>query len=124
MSKTKGSPLTALMKGIIISYSLTMIVFIVYALLLTYSNVPENMVSPAALITTAISCILCGYITAKSAKSRGLLWGVLSGFCYMIIMFTIGFSTIPTYELNQKMIISSCLALGGGGLGGILGVNR
>ncbi len=124
MSKTKNSPVTALLKGTLIGYCITMIVFIIFALLLTYTDISEKLVSPTALVTTAVSCLVCGFITAKKAKSRGLLWGVIGGGLYMLIMFTIGFSTIPAYELNQKMIISLCLALGGGAVGGVFGVNR
>lgn len=124
MSKTKNSPLFTLIKGVVISYCITMVVFIIFALLLTYTDFPENIVPTAALITTAVSCIICGFVAAAKAKSRGLLWGIAAGGCYMLIMFTIGFSTIPAYELNQKMIISLCLALGGGAVGGVFGVNK
>ncbi len=124
MSKTKNSPLTALLKGIVISYCITMVVFIIFALLLTYTDISENLISPAALITTAICCVVCGFVTAKKAKSKGLMLVILSGGCYMLIIFTLGITTIPAYELNKNMLISLCLALGGGAVGGIVGVNR
>lgn len=124
MSNLKNSPVTALLKGILISYCLTLAVFIIYALLITYTNISESFIPVLSLITTALSCIISGFLTAKTAKSRGLLWGVAAGGLYMLIMFTLGYTTIPTYQLNQKFAISLCLALAGGGIGGIIGVNR
>lgn len=124
MLKTKNTPITALLKGIVISYSITMIIFIIYALLLTYSDVSEEYISPCVLITTALSCLASGFFAAKSSGKRGLLWGIAAGGAYMLIMFTIGFATIPAYELSKKIVISFCLALGGGAVGGVLGVNR
>lgn len=124
MSKLKNTPLTALIKGVLISYAITMAVFIIYALLITYTNLTEEYVAPLALIVTAISCIASGFVTAKAAKSRGLIWGIAAGGLYMAIMFSLGYATMPTYELNQKFVISLCLALLGGGIGGIFGVNK
>jgi putative membrane protein, TIGR04086 family len=124
MSKIKNSPITSLLKGILISYCFTMAIFIIYALLITYTDISEDYISPLSLIVTSLSCLASGFAAAKSAKSRGLLWGVLAGGLYMLIMFTLGYTTIPTYQLNQKFVISLALALGGGGLGGIFGVNR
>lgn len=124
MQNIKSSPLVSLLKGIIISYCITMIIFIIYAILLTYTDISESYISPLSLIVTTICCLVSGFVTAKTAKNRGLLWGIASGGMYMLIMLTLGFCTIPTYELNQKMAISLALALGGGGLGGIFGVNR
>ena len=124
MAKIKKTPLAALLKGIVISYIITMLVFIIYAILLTYTNISPDYISITALVTTAASCIICGFVTAKASGSKGLLWGIVSGGCYMIIMFTLGFATIPTFALNQKLVVSLCLALGGGAVGGVFGVNR
>lgn len=124
MSKIKNSPLTALLKGILISYCITMLVFIIYALLITYTNVSESYIAPLALATTSVSCLVSGFVSAKSAGKRGILWGVAAGGLYMLIMLTLGYSTIPAYEINRKFVISLCLALLGGGIGGIVGVNK
>ncbi|MGN1318819.1 MAG: TIGR04086 family membrane protein [Lachnospirales bacterium] len=124
MSDFKNSPITALLKATLVSYGITMVVFIIYTLLITYSNISESYVSPLALIVTAICCVVSGFVTAKTAGKRGIIWGIASGGVYMAIMFSLGICTIPTFELNQKFVISLILALIGGGIGGIFGVNK
>ncbi len=123
MFKSKSSPVTALFKGVLISYILTMLVFFIFALLITYTDLNEKHIITVIRITTALVCILSGIITAGSAQKRGLLWGIISGIFYVVIMCIIGFVIIPGYTLSLKILISLALAAAGGGLGGIIGIN-
>ena len=113
----------SMLKGLIISYILTAAVFLIYALLITYTDVTEEHISTAALITTVIVCVICGFITARSASSRGLIWGIISGVLYALLMFITGFLLIPSFVPTSKFIVMSVLAAAAGGLGGIIGIN-
>ena len=119
MFKSKNSPVIALFKGILISYILTMAVFLIFALLITYTDLSEKHISTVIKVTTALVCILSGLITAGSADKGGLIWGI----SYVAIMCIVGFILIPDYSLSPKIIISLMLAVAGGGLGGIIGIN-
>ncbi len=123
MTAVKGSPIISMLKGLIISYILTAAVFLIYALLITYTDVTEDHISTAALITTAAVCIICGFITARSADSRGLIWGIISGVLYVVMLLITGFLLIPEFMATTRFIIMSVLAAAAGGLGGIIGIN-
>lgn len=123
MFKSKSTPIIALFKGILISYILTMIVFIIFALLITYTDLNEKHIGTVIRVTTALVCILSGLITAGSANKGGLIWGIISGMCYVAIMCGVGFALIPDYGLTSKLIVSLMLAIAGGGLGGVIGIN-
>ncbi len=123
MFKSKSSPVIALFKGILISYIITMIVFFIFAMLITYTDLSEKHISTVIRITTAIVCILSGLITAGSANKGGLVWGIISGLSYVIIMCIVGFLLIPNYNLSSKILVSLMLAVAGGGLGGVVGIN-
>ena len=64
-----------------------------------------------------------GFDWARCAKARGILWGILAGLAYGVILFVLdgiagsGFSVVGSKGL---MIL---LAAAGGGVGGILGIN-
>ena len=116
-------PFSALLKGVLTSFILTFIVFTVYAILLTYTSLQENNVNVVMLVSTAISCILCGFITGRKASSKGILWGTLSGFIYISIMLLISISTVGQFSISPKMLISIGLALCCGALGGVIGIN-
>ena len=123
MSGANNSPLSALLKGVLTSFILTFIVFTVYAILLTYTSLQEKNVNVVMLVSTAISCILCGFITGRKASSKGILWGTLSGFIYIAIMLLISISTVGSFSFSPKMLISIGLALCCGALGGVIGIN-
>lgn len=123
MARTGGSAPAAMIKGIVISWFVTMAVFFIYAMLITYTDMSEKHIATVALVTTALSCMLCGFITARCAKSRGLLWGVLSGGIYMLVLLGAAFAAIPNFAPSPKFAITLALALTGGGLGGIAGIN-
>ena len=123
MFKSKSSPVLALIKGILVSYILTLIVFFVFALLITYTEVSEKHLYTVIRVTTAVVCILCGLITAGSAKKGGLLWGIFAGIIYVVIMCVIGFVLIPQYSITSKFSVSLIVAVAGGGLGGVIGIN-
>ncbi len=123
MSAITRSPLAAMLRGVLISYILTGAVLITYALLMTYTNVGEEHIPLTAVITTAAACIVCGFITARSALSRGLIWGILSGLMYAATLLVSAFLLIPAFVPSASLAITITLALAGGGLGGILGIN-
>ncbi len=123
MPKTKNMPLLSMLKGLLAGCIFTAIVFFTYALLITYTDIRENHVSTTALVTTAISCIISGFITARSAESKGLLRGMFSGLMYAVIMLAAAFALIPSFMPAPKFIVTAALAAASGGLGGTLGIN-
>lgn len=123
MFKIKGSPILSLFKGLLIGYIITIIVLFVLSALVTYTDFNENYIVTIIRVVTVIVCILCGLVTAKSAKKGGIWWGILSGFTYVLVMGLIGFILIPNYEIGPNLLINLALAIAGGGVGGVLGVN-
>lgn len=123
MSDTQNSAFAALLKGLLTGCTLTFIIFTVYALLLTYTPISENNVNVVMLVSTALSCILCGFITGRKARSKGILWGTAGGFLYILIIFALSISTAGSIYFTPKIAISIALSLCCGALGGILGIN-
>lgn len=122
--KIKGNPFAAMGKGLVLAYCFTFVVLLIMALLVTYTGLTEEHTSAIALAVMIISVFLCGYKTAKAANSRGWLWGIISGIIYVGIMILIGFLGTESYTFGTKTLVMLAMALAGGGLGGILGINR
>ncbi len=123
MVKSRLKPLTALLKGLLTGYIITTVIFVIFALLMTYTEAGEEHIQTAIKAVTAAVCIISGFITARSAGKGGLLWGVVSGAVYVAVMCLCAFVCIPDYSLNPKIAVSLALALAGGGIGGVVGVN-
>ncbi len=112
-----------MLKGIVMAYAVTCIIFITYGIVLTYTDITEEKLPLIALCCTVISAGIAGFDWARCAKARGILWGILAGLAYGLILFVLdgiagsGFSVVGSKGL---MIL---LAAAGGGVGGILGIN-
>jgi len=123
ISEENGSPLLYLLKGTSIAYAVTLIVFIVYAIILTYTNATEENLSTVIMITVVVSVLISGFDTARGVKNKGLIWGLIAGFLYSAIMIIVGFCIVPDYKLSATSLINLVLGLAGGGFGGIIGIN-
>ena len=120
--KQKDS-IVSLTKGVIFSYLITAIVFIVYGILLTYTETTEKNIQIVVMITTVVSVLIGGIISSKGVSKRGLMFGMLVGIIYSIIMIMISFCILPTIKITSKMIMIIILSISAGGIGGIIGIN-
>lgn len=119
------SPMINTLKGVAIAYAITIIVFIAYAILLTYTQLTEKQIPIVVTITTIISVIVAGYDSAKSANSKGWLWGMTAGLIYAVILIIIGvITTKGNIKIEFSTVAMMIMAIAGGGLGGMIGINR
>lgn len=116
--------ITALFKGIAVSYAITFVVFVIYAVLLTYTDISEQYISLVALICAAVSSAAAGFISARKIESGGLISGVISGVIYAVILFAINIlAGAENAGVMSRITMLVCAACSGG-IGGILGINR
>ncbi|HIT72804.1 MAG TPA: TIGR04086 family membrane protein [Candidatus Fimicola cottocaccae] len=118
------SSLMSVIKPQIIAFLFTAVVFIALAILLTYTDFDENRVPLVSLICTALSTLMAGFDTASNFGKKGLLWGIISGIIYMAILFVICILCGADFQFNSGKITMIGIAIAGGGIGGVLGVNR
>ena len=118
-----NTALVSLTKATVFSYVLTAIVFVVYGILLTYTETTEENIQIVVMMTTVISVLIGGIIASKGVNSKGLLFGMLVGIVYSIIMIMLGLSVLPVLKITYKMIMIIILSLSAGGIGGIIGIN-
>jgi putative membrane protein (TIGR04086 family) len=123
VTEDKYAQLTALGIGILAAYGITCIVFISYALLITYTNMSIDSLPLVVTITSIISAIVAGYDAAKAAHRRGWLWGLVAGFLYALILVIIGYWIGQGFAFDLRTATSLLLAIAGGGLGGVIGIN-
>lgn len=111
-------------KGIGISLISTFILLIIFSILLTYTNISENTITPVILIVTAISILIGSSIGNIKMKKNGMLNGALVGGIYIIILYLISSLLNWNFELNLQSIIMITVGIVFGILGGIVGVNK
>lgn len=113
---------TAILKGLGVAFGITCIVFVICALILTYTDMHDSFISIVSTICTAVSALFAGRIWASVIGKRGLIVGAVAGIVYGIILLVI---SVVSGGGPLSLGAGSCLliAAAGGGIGGILGVN-
>lgn len=113
-----------IVKGVGISLISTLILLIIFSVLLTFTNIPENVVSPVIIILTAISILFGSSITNMKIKKNGLLNGGIIGGTYMLLIYLISSILNWDFSLNLEALIFIVVGIAFGLLGGIIGVNK
>ena len=120
----KSDILKSLAIGIGISFITTIILLLIFAVVLTYTNISENTITPVILIATAISILLGSSIGNIKIKKNGILNGAIIGGSYILILYLLSSILNARFGLNIQSIIMICVGIVFGILGGIIGVNK
>ena len=118
-----NSQILCMLKGIVMAYAVTCIIFITYGIVLTYTDITEEKLPLIALCCTVISAGIAGFDWARCAKARGILWGILAGLAYGLILFVLDGIAGSGFNVVGSKGLMMLLAAAGGGVGGILGIN-
>ena len=113
-----------LAKGLAGGCVITLAVFIALAAVLTYTDVSESVIPMVSVITTAVSALAAGYITAKNAASRGIFWGMGAGLIYAGIIFAVMITASADFAMTIGRGAGIVAAVCGGAIGGILGIGK
>lgn len=111
-------------RGIGISLIVTCIMLLIFAILLTYTNINENIIDTVIIIITAISILIGSSIGNLRIKKNGLLNGAMIGGFYILIIYLISSILNWRFSLNMQSIIMIVIGMVFGILGGIIGVNK
>ena len=112
-----------ILKGVLISFILTLVLVFIFALILTYSNLQESAIFPAILLITAISILIGSSISTIKLKKNGILNGGIIGLIYILLLYLISSIVGTGFALNLNSILIMLAGIAGGMLGGIVGVN-
>jgi len=115
--------LIAIMKGLMISYIITIPIFLIFAFILSNTDYPEKFISPVVLLTTVISILLAGSTATRGAKSKGWLNGCIVGAIYIFILYLVSSVIFNDFSVNRYTVTMFVIAVLSGAIGGIIGIN-
>ena len=107
------------LSGIIV----TTISLILFAVVFTVLDLDIVYAHPIASVCCAMGSLFGGYISAKLCKSKGLINGVLTGFCIFLAVTLISLF-VSGGSFTIMTIIRMIIVLTSAAIGGILGVNK
>lgn len=110
-------------KGDAIAIIFSIIVLTIFAILLTYTNIPESTITPVVLTITGVSILIGSTISTRKIKKNGLLYGGAVGLIYIILLYITSSISISGFSLSSGSFIMLVVGAITGMIGGIIGVN-
>jgi len=112
----------AILKGLLGALIVSFLLSILVTLLLHFTPLTEALLPSFATLIFFLSILLGSLISAKSAKSKGLIHGLGVGVIYLSCTIIIGFF-VATDSFSWLMFAKKIVyTLVGGSLGGIIGI--
>ena len=116
--------ITNIAKGVGIALLTTFILLLIFATVLTYTQVNENLTNPVIIVITAISILIGSSIGNTKIKKNGFINGALIGGIYIFTIYMISSILNWKFGLEIQSIIMIVVGMIFGILGGIIGVNK
>lgn len=111
-------------KGTMIAIISTIILLLIFAVILTYTNISEGTINPVIITITAISILIGSSIGNMKIKKNGIFNGACIGGIYIITIYLISSILNRNFGLNIQSLIMIVISMAFGILGGIIGVNQ
>ena len=124
VNESNSNSIIRILKGSLFSIVTTLVLLIIFAALLTYTNINESAMPTVIIIVTALSILIGSQITTSKIKKNGILNGMLVGIIYVMFLYILSSTITKNFLLNSYSIIMIAVSIVIGGLGGIIGVNR
>lgn len=122
--KKMEKTITNIAKGVGISLLTTFILLLIFASLLTYTEISETIMNPVIIVVTAISILIGSSMGNIKIKKNGLVNGALIGGIYIATIYLISSILNWKFSLEIQSIIMIAVGMIFGILGGIIGVNK
>ncbi|HHW31812.1 MAG TPA: TIGR04086 family membrane protein [Clostridiaceae bacterium] len=122
-AQTSKISLLSIVKAVALSYIITIPIFTVLALLITYTNFPDKFILPGVIVTTIISILIAGTSSSRNLKSNGWLNGGLVGLVYMIVLYLLSSIVFKDFSINEHVLTMTVIGILTGSIGGIIGIN-
>ena len=112
-----------LLKGLGFSYLFTFVSFIIFSIILHFTNVSDGIIPGIILLISILSILTGSAICTKNASSQGWLWGSSVGLSYSLIIYIISSLTLTGFyvPLSSFYLILGYTVIGA--IGGIIGIN-
>ena len=118
-----NKPIISIIKGAAISFLVTIVSLTIFAVLLTYTNLPESTIKPVIITVTGISILVGSSIGTRKIKKNGLMTGLAIGSLYILILYFVSSILSSNFAISWLSAIMVLVGIIGGVFGGIIGVN-
>ena len=119
----KIAGITRILKSVAVAFAITVVLLLVLSALLTYTSMPDSLITVSVIFIAALSNIIAGGAASKSQQSPGWINGAVTGLIYMILLYMIGAATHGEQTYSPNLVMMFIVGLLSGAFGGIIGIN-
>lgn len=110
-------------KGLIRAYLLSLMLFLISAILITYTSLSEGIIPALISGVMILSVAYAAIYVSVHGKSKGWLHGALIGVIYMLLLILLSIIFIPDFALDRVVYFKVVICLITGLVGGMIGIN-
>ena len=93
-SINKTNHIMIFFKNLILEFLLTIIFLMILAILLSTTDLNENVINPCIIFISAFSILVGSFFSSRKIGKKGIIIGILQGLIYMLILYL--FSSISS----------------------------
>lgn len=113
----------SIIKGVVISYIITIILIMIFSFMLVNTNIKEEYINTIVLIISCISILIGTSISTMKIKKNGILNGIIISFIYMFGLYICSSILNNNFSVTMYTIAMFFSGIILGVVGGIIGVN-
>ncbi len=110
-------------KGTLIALCLSLVLVLVFAFILKFTNIPDSIIFPINQVIKGVSIFLGVFISLKKSKELGLVSGLLIGFIYTFLAFLVFSILSGSFSFDITLLTDIVFGAIIGAICGIICVN-
>ena len=114
---------TVILVSVFLSYVISLLLFMIYALMLEHTSIPESSIPITTSVIGMISVFIGSSFAVIKIKEKGLINGALVGFIYILLLYLLSSFLGTGFGLTGYSISMIIFNIIIGMIGGIIGVN-
>ena len=112
-----------IIKGSVFAIILSIVFLLIYALILTYTDISESTIVPVVTVIVGISILIGSMVSVRKIRKNGLLNGGIVGLIYVIALYITSSMCLVGFSITLNSLIVLIVGILTGMVGGIIGVN-
>jgi len=110
-------------RGLIRGYIVSLVLFLIVALLVTYTSMGENLIPLITSIIMIVGIVFSAVYCSVHLRNKGWLHGGIVGLGFVLILILLSKVFISDFSFDSIALYKIGLGMGAGIIGGMLGVN-
>ncbi len=122
-AKNKYPIIGFIAKGVLIALCTSLVLVLVFAFLLKFTNISDSAIAPVNQVIKGISIFLGVFVGLKKCKELGLVSGLLIGFIYTLVAFLVFSILSGAFSFDITLLTDTVFGAVIGAICGIISVN-